>query len=52
MKLGEGAFGQVFKVKRKTDGQMYAMKKVTFSFYSDQTSKHEIKIKGQRTQLS
>lgn len=27
-KLGEGAFGQVFKVKRKIDGQLYAMKKV------------------------
>lgn len=27
-KLGEGAFGQVFKVKRKVDGQVYAMKKV------------------------
>lgn len=34
-KLGEGAFGQVFKVKRKTDGQIYAMKKVTFSFKKD-----------------
>ena len=27
-KLGEGAFGQVFKVKRKIDSQIYAMKKV------------------------
>ncbi len=27
-KLGEGAFGQVFKVKRKVDGKEYAMKKV------------------------
>ena len=27
-KLGEGAFGQVFMVKRKLDGQIYAMKKV------------------------
>lgn len=27
-KLGEGAFGQVFLVRRKTDGQTYAMKKV------------------------
>lgn len=28
-KLGEGAFGQVFKVKRKIDGKEYAMKKVS-----------------------
>ena len=27
-KLGEGAFGQVFKVKRKQDGEEYAWKKV------------------------
>jgi serine/threonine protein kinase len=27
-KLGEGAFAEVFKVKRKEDGQYYAMKKV------------------------
>ena len=27
-KLGEGAFGQVFKVKRKKDGKQYALKKV------------------------
>lgn len=27
-KLGEGAFGQVYKVKRKADGKEYAMKKV------------------------
>jgi serine/threonine protein kinase len=27
-KLGEGAFGQVFKVKRKQDGKEYALKKV------------------------
>ena len=27
-KLGEGAFGQVFKVKRKETGEIYAMKKI------------------------
>ena len=27
-KLGEGAFGQVFKVKRKADDNIYALKKV------------------------
>jgi NIMA (never in mitosis gene a)-related kinase len=34
-KLGEGAFGQVFKVKRKIDGQLYAMKKVPIYFIPD-----------------
>ena len=28
-KLGEGAFGQVYKVKRKADGKEYAIKKVS-----------------------
>ena len=28
-RLGEGAFGQVFKVKRKLDGNIYALKKVS-----------------------
>lgn len=32
-KLGEGAFGQVFKVKRNLDGKEYALKKV-FHFIS------------------
>jgi NIMA (never in mitosis gene a)-related kinase 1/4/5 len=27
-KLGEGAFGQVFRVKRLADGKEYALKKV------------------------
>ena len=27
-KLGEGSFGQVYKVKRKADGKEYALKKV------------------------
>jgi NIMA (never in mitosis gene a)-related kinase 1/4/5 len=27
-KLGEGAFGQVFRVKRMADGKEYALKKV------------------------
>jgi serine/threonine protein kinase len=27
-KLGEGAFGQVYKVKRRADGKEYALKKV------------------------
>ena len=30
-KLGEGAFGQVFRVKRKKDGKEYALKKVISS---------------------
>ena len=27
-KVGEGAFASVYKVKRKEDGQVYAMKKI------------------------
>ena len=27
-KIGSGAFGTVFKIKRKTDGKFYAMKRV------------------------
>jgi NIMA (never in mitosis gene a)-related kinase len=27
-KLGEGAYSQVFRVRRRSDGQLYALKKV------------------------
>lgn len=30
-KLGEGSFSSVYKVKRKSDGKFYAMKKVKMS---------------------
>ena len=30
-KVGEGAFASVYKVKRKEDGQIYAMKKIKIS---------------------
>ena len=43
-KLGEGAFGQVFKVKRKVDGQVYAMKKVQEFLQKDKTCLNETKI--------
>ena len=29
-KLGEGAFSQVFRVRRKRDNQIYALKKIRF----------------------
>ena len=31
-KLGSGAYSSVFKAKRKSDGQMYALKKVNNHF--------------------
>lgn len=31
-KLGEGSFSTVYKVKRKSDGKIYALKKVKFGF--------------------
>lgn len=34
-KLGQGAFGQVFVVKRKLDGQIYALKKVKLAGMKD-----------------
>lgn len=29
-KLGEGAFAQVFRVRRRADGKIYAMKQIRF----------------------
>ena len=40
-KLGEGAFGQVFRVKRKGDGKEYALKKVTVAITLGQDRSHE-----------
>lgn len=34
-KLGEGAFGQVYKVKRKADSKEYALKKVHYFLFLD-----------------
>ena len=31
-KIGDGAYSEVFKVKRLTDGKVYALKKVSFNF--------------------
>ena len=33
-KLGEGSFSSVFKVKRKADSEIYAMKQVKLGFLS------------------
>eukprot|EP00349_Pseudokeronopsis_sp_Brazil_P000489 CAMPEP_0202963694 /NCGR_PEP_ID=MMETSP1396-20130829/7709_1 /ASSEMBLY_ACC=CAM_ASM_000872 /TAXON_ID= /ORGANISM="Pseudokeronopsis sp., Strain Brazil" /LENGTH=158 /DNA_ID=CAMNT_0049685129 /DNA_START=13 /DNA_END=489 /DNA_ORIENTATION=+ len=46
-KLGEGAFSQVFKVKRKNDGAEYAMKKVKMMKLSEkekQNALNEVRI--------
>ena len=42
--LGKGSFGLVAKVVRKSDGEVYAMKQVTFGNNLDQITK--IKGKG------
>jgi NIMA (never in mitosis gene a)-related kinase len=34
-KLGEGAFSAVYKVKRKEDGQEYALKKMKIMGFSE-----------------
>lgn len=34
-KLGEGSFGEVFKVKSKEDGKFYAVKKTRFHYKSE-----------------
>lgn len=46
-KLGEGAFSQVFKVKRKSDGQIYALKRVklgSLSVKEKENAVNEVRI--------
>ena len=49
-KLGEGAFGQVFKVKRKVDGKEYALKKVHLHAILGEDWSNERKGKRKRAQ--
>lgn len=49
-KLGEGAFGQVYKVKRKVDGKEYALKKVNYITDQGENRINEGKGKGQCSQ--
>jgi serine/threonine protein kinase len=49
-KLGEGSFGVVFRVRRKADGQEYAMKKVNHNAKSGQNCSHEDQGKIERRQ--
>lgn len=42
----------MFKVKRKIDGQVYAMKKVQITLKSDKTRSHETKITRKRIKRS
>jgi NIMA (never in mitosis gene a)-related kinase len=45
--LGSGSFSEVFKVKRLTDGSLYAMKKVTLPLLSQreqQLALNEVRI--------
>ena len=41
-KVGEGAFASVYKVKRKEDGQIYAMKKIKISKSNDREIKNTL----------
>ena len=46
-RLGEGSFGTVYQVKRKSDGKIYAMKKVkmlSLSTKEKETALNEIRI--------
>jgi serine/threonine protein kinase len=49
-KLGEGAFGQVYKVKRKADSKEYALKKVRSLIILDSHWFDEVEREGKRTQ--
>ena len=42
----------MFKVKRKIDGQVYAMKKVQITLKSDKTRSHETKVTRKRIKRS
>jgi NIMA (never in mitosis gene a)-related kinase len=47
VKLGEGAYSSVYKVKRMTDGQVYALKRVKIDNLSEkeiQNALNEIRI--------
>jgi serine/threonine protein kinase len=46
--IGEGSFGSVFKVRRKLDQQIYAMKKV-HSLSSLTTSRSDLRMRATRT---
>lgn len=41
-KLGEGAFSNVFKVRRKSDNSLYALKKVKFSSLSQKEKENAV----------
>lgn len=41
-KLGDGAFSSVFRVRRKSDGVMYALKKVKFGPLNDKQKENAL----------
>lgn len=41
-RLGEGAFGQVFKIKRKEDGEVYALKKIKKTTMNDKDKQNAL----------
>jgi serine/threonine protein kinase len=44
--IGQGGFGHVFKIKRKTDGAFYALKTLP-ALFSDQNTLNAFKHEGQ-----
>lgn len=40
--LGDGAYSTVYKVKRKSDGQIYALKKVNVGSLSDKEKENAL----------
>ena len=42
-KLGEGAYGKVYKVKSKLDSEVYVMKKIDLSKRKEEEKKKAIK---------
>lgn len=52
-KIGDGAYSEVFKVKRMTDGKVYALKKVSFNTTSNNHigKNRQVVVEGKRERI-